>query len=239
MSLLVEERASESPYVQTIMHGWTLDAGSTIRPAESHWHMVFVKEAGNFHPLLVGALTSSGKVSWGKGAEILWIKFKLGTFMPHLSAKQFVNTEMPMPEATGQTFWLKSATWQCPNFENVEGFVNRLVQQEILVHDPIVDAVLEEQPQAMAERTIRHRFLRATGLSQCHLRQHERAQQAAARLRQGVTILDTVYELGYFDQPHLIRSLKHFVGQTPSQIIGQATAQSLHVSQPNQGRVTK
>ena len=43
----------------------------------------------------------------------------------------------------------------------------------------------------MASRTLRHRFLRATGLTQSHIRQFERAQQAAAFLRQGVSILDS------------------------------------------------
>jgi methylphosphotriester-DNA--protein-cysteine methyltransferase len=66
---------------------------------------------------------------------------------------------------------------------------------------------------------VRHRFLQATGLTQSHIRQVERAQRAATLLRQGVSILDTVYETGYFDQPHLTRSLKQFVGYTPAQMI--------------------
>jgi methylphosphotriester-DNA--protein-cysteine methyltransferase len=47
----------------------------------------------------------------------------------------------------------------------------------------------------------------------------KRAQRAAALLEQGVSILDTVHEVGYFDQPHLTKSLKCFVGKTPAQII--------------------
>jgi methylphosphotriester-DNA--protein-cysteine methyltransferase len=141
--------------------------------------------------------------------------------MPHLPAKNFLDAETPLPEATGQSFWLKSATWQCPTFDNVESFVNRLVRQEILVHDPLVAAVLQEQPHEMAPRTLRHRFARATGLSHSHIRQQARAQRAATLLQQGVPILDTVYELGYFDQPHLTRSLKQFIGFTPAQIATQ------------------
>jgi hypothetical protein len=232
MSLLVEERLSDSPYIEAVMHGHTAGAGSTVRPAEIHWHMVFVREHGNFHPLMVGALTSSGVVAWGEGAEILWIKFKLGAFMPHLPVKEFVDAETPLPGAMRQSFWLKSAAWQCPDFDNVETFVNRLVREEILVRDPLVNTVLQEQPHDMAARTLRHRFLRATGLTQCHIRQFERAQQAATRLRQGASILDTVYELGYFDQPHLTRSLKQFVGHTPAQILGLTSAPSLEMSQP-------
>jgi AraC-like DNA-binding protein len=66
---------------------------------------------------------------------------------------------------------------------------------------------------------VRHRFLRATGVSQNHIYQIERAQRAAALLQQGVSILDTVYELGYYDQPHLTRSLRQWVGYTPAQLL--------------------
>ncbi len=47
----------------------------------------------------------------------------------------------------------------------------------------------------------------------------DRARQAADLLAQGVSILDTVDQAGYADQPHLTRSLKHFIGQTPAQIL--------------------
>ena len=38
-------------------------------------------------------------------------------------------------------------------------------------------------------------------------------------LKDGTSILDTVVAAGYFDQAHLTRSLKRFVGQTPSDIV--------------------
>ncbi len=36
MSIIYEERLSDSPYVETITHGRTASDGSSIRPAESH-----------------------------------------------------------------------------------------------------------------------------------------------------------------------------------------------------------
>jgi methylphosphotriester-DNA--protein-cysteine methyltransferase len=71
----------------------------------------------------------------------------------------------------------------------------------------------------MSARTLRHRFLRATGLTQSQLLQYERAQQASALLKKGVSILDAIYEAGYFDQPHLTRSLKRWIGHTPNEIV--------------------
>jgi hypothetical protein len=221
MSISAEERPSDSPYVENIMHGWTTGAGITPRPSEVHWHMCFVRAKGQTLPLIVGPLTTAGIASWGGEAEILWIKFKLGTFMPHLPAKNFLDVETRMPEGAGQSFWLKDAVWQMPTYENADTFVDQLVRSGVLDWDPVVSAALEDhlKPEAIASRTVRHRFLRSTGLTQNHIRQFERAQQAAALLTQGVSILDTVYELGYFDQPHLTKSLKRFLGKTPAQQI--------------------
>ena len=223
MSIIYEERLSDSPYVETITHGRTASDGSTIRPAECRWHMVFVRENGLVHPLVVGPWTTAGVVSWGEGAEILWIKFRLGTFMPHLPARDFLDVETILPGAASQSFWLKGSAWQFPDYDNVETFIDRLVRDEVLIRDPVVNAVLQGHPQEMSSRTVRHRLLRTTGLTQSHIYQVERAQRAAALLRQGVSILDTVYEAGYFDQPHLTRSLKQWIGHTPAQIIRMST----------------
>jgi len=219
MSLIYEQRSSDSPYIETITQGQTLSAGSAIRPAEIHWHLVLVRHTGHLHSLLVGPLTASGVVSWGEGAEILWIKFKLGAFMPHLPVRDYVNTEAVLPGAVRKSFWLHGSTWRFPDYNNVETFVDRLVRSDVLVHDPVVVAALQDQLPQMPPRTVRHRFLRATGLTQSHIRQYERAQRALTLLQQGASILDTVHEAGYFDQPHLTRALKHFMGYTPAQII--------------------
>jgi len=89
----------------------------------------------------------------------------------------------------------------------------------MLLSDPIVDAVLQDHATDMSLRSVRRRFVLATGLTQSAIRQIERARQAAALLQQGVSILDTVYQAGYADQPHMTRSLKRFIGQTPAQIV--------------------
>jgi AraC-like DNA-binding protein len=219
MTIISEERPSDSPYVEMITHGRTISDGSTIRPAESHWHMVFVTYRGSAQLIVTGPLTTAGALSWTEGAEVLWIKFKLGTFMPHLPVKDFLNVETSLPEAGRRSFWLNGSTWQFPTHENADTFINGLIRNDILVHDPIVTAALQDQLPEMSLRTVRHRFLRATGLTQSHIRQFDRAKRAAALLQQGVSILDTVYESGYSDQPHLTKSLKRFVGKTPAQLL--------------------
>lgn len=225
MSMIYQERLSESPLVENITWGWTASEGSSIRPAEMNWHMVFVRVIGHFYPLMVGPLTSSGVASWGGGAEILWIKFKLGTFMPNLPFKHYLNSETTLPLASGDSFWLHGSAWEPPTYENVEPFINRLVRQEVLMYNPLVRSILEgHSKDHYSPRTVRHHFLQATGLTQKHIQQAHRAQQAVSLLQKGVSILDTVYQTGYFDQPHLTRSLKKWIGHTPAQLQEMATA---------------
>ena len=102
--------------------------------------------------------------------------------------------------------------------ENVGTFVDRLGRAGILVHEPIADAFHRGRSHSSSLRTAQYRFLRATGLSRRTVRQIERARYAAALLKDGVSILDTVYEAGYSDQSHLTRSLKHYIGRTPAEI---------------------
>ena len=166
------------------MRGWTLGQGSVIRPAEVNWHMVFVNFPGGARSLVVGPWTTAGTAAWGEGAEILWVKFKLGAFMPHLPTKKYRDGELSLPEASSSgRFWLKSAAYEVPDFENVETFIDRLARAEELVRDPVVHAALEDQLSEIPARTVRHRFLQATGLTRSYIRQFERAKRAADLLR--------------------------------------------------------
>ena len=219
MGFVSESRLSDSPYLEKVMHGYSEGTGSTIRPSEIHWHMVFSKHEGHVLPIVVGPLTSSGIVPFTDGIELLWVQFRLGTFMPHMPTRDRLDSETILPVAAGKSFWLKSSAWEVPTYENVEIFIERLVHNDVLAFDPVVAAALQGHPQDVPSRTLRHRFLRATGLTQKHIHQVERARQAVALLEQGVSILDTVYEAGYFDQPHLTRALKQWIGHTPAQII--------------------
>ena len=216
---ILHERSSDSPLVESVSSGRTLSAGSTIRPAETNWHMVVVSHSGRTRMLLVGPMAASGLAAWGAGGEILWIKFKLGVFMPQWPVRSLLDAETALPDAPFRSFRLNGSAWELPTLENADTFVDRLTRQELLVRDPLIDDVLRGHAPDLSPRTLRHRFLRATGLSHGHIVQFNRARAAERLLLQGVPILDTVFEAGYFDQPHLTRSLKQFIGRTPGQII--------------------
>ena len=161
------------------------------------------------------------------GTEFFGIRFKVGTLMPHLPASSLVDEDVNLPDAASKSFWLNGSAWQFPSFENADTFVDRLVRQDYLVRDPVVETALQGQRNDLSIRTERRHFLRTIGLTQNAIRQIERARYAAVLLQEGMSILDVVYEAGYFDQPHLTRSLKHFIGQTPTQIMQKNESEQL------------
>lgn len=57
-----------------------------------------------------------------------------------------------------------------------------------------------------------------TGLTRGAIRQIERARTAAEWLAAGEPAADVAAELGYFDEPHLARALRSYVGRTAGQL---------------------
>ena len=135
--------------------------------------------------------------------EWLGILLKLGTFLPYLPTRTLVDAEVNLPTVSRNSFWLFGSAWQLPDYDNADTFVDWLVRKGLLARDPIVDAALQGHLQDRSLSTIQRRFRHSTGLTQSAARQIERARYATYLLQQGTSIPDTVFEAGYFDQPHL------------------------------------
>jgi hypothetical protein len=220
MSFLAEGRLSDSPYVDSIWRGQA-DADHTLMcPADGRLNLRFTRLHGKVQVTAEGALTQAVPATHPEGVDWLVIKFKLGVFMPGIPARKYIDGAAVLPDAAGSSFWLHSSAWQIPDYENADTFVDWLVREEAVQLNPVVSGALQDQPPPVAERTLRHHFLQTTGLTQSHIRQIERAREAMFLLQNGVSILDVVAQLGYADQPHLTRSMKRFMGYTPTQVIG-------------------
>lgn len=219
MDFIFDERDSDSPWVDIVWRTHSERDGSFISTAVSRWEMVVTTHQGQVSVMVRGPETKATHVDYPAEAEFFGIQFKPGAFMPHLPTGDLTNDGVTLPEATNNAFWLHSAAWELPDFDNADTFIERLIREELLVHDPVVDAVLQNQPLGMSLRSVQRRFLRATGLTRGTFEQIERARRAVALLEQGMSIADAVYQVGYADHPHLTRSLKRFIGQTPAQIL--------------------
>jgi AraC-like DNA-binding protein len=214
-----EDRASDSPFVERVWRCHSEGADPFLSIAANNCELVIGQIQGKVTVTMRGPETRATSLGdCPGGGEWLGILFKLGTFLPHVTPGSLVDAEINLPLVSRNFFWFAGSSWQFPDYDNADTFIDRLVRKGLLAREPVVDAVLEGDPQGRSLSTIQRRFLRATGLTQSTARQIERARYAAYLLQQGVSILDTVEQAGYFDQPHLTRSLKHFIGQTPTQI---------------------
>lgn len=219
MNTFFEGRTSDSPYIHGIWHGHTHGVYTPICPAAAEWNLFLQQKRGRVTVLFEGPLTRAKAKLETEDTEFCVIRFKAGTFLPVVPVQRYLNTDLCLPESSRGSFWLHGMNWEFPRFEDVEMFVSRLVRHEVLLRDPLVTAVLHDQPQDVSMRTVRRRFLQSTGLTPKQITQIDRALRAMALLTSGVPILDVVYDLGYADQPHLTRSLRRFIGQTPGEIM--------------------
>ncbi|HLO17446.1 MAG TPA: helix-turn-helix domain-containing protein [Anaerolineales bacterium] len=223
-----EERLSDSPFVDRIWRTQSEHAGDFLSVAASQWEMVVSKYQRETTITVRGPETKATSVHVNLvGGEFFGILFKYGAFMPRFPVSTLVDGDLDLPDASSKSFWLNGSAWQFPTYENADTFVERLLREDLLVRDPIIDAVLRGEPQQLSPRSIQRRFVQSTGLTHGSIRKIERARQATILLQQGVSILDTVERAGYSDQAHLTRALKYLIGKTPTQIINKSEPEQM------------
>ncbi|PKO11654.1 MAG: AraC family transcriptional regulator [Chloroflexi bacterium HGW-Chloroflexi-10] len=222
MDLICDERPSDSPLVETIWRSQSDQANPFISIADGRFSMVITKYREKLTFTVRGPETKATPAIGLTCAEYFGIRFRPGVFMPALPPKMLMdrNDQNP-PEAGRNAFWLDGSVWQIPNYENVDIFVDWLAREGLLVYDPLVKTVLNGEPTDLSIRSVQRRFLQATGITQNSFHQIERARYATMLLKQGFSIQDAIYYAGYFDQSHMTRSMKYFIGLTPSQILDQ------------------
>ncbi|HLZ58035.1 MAG TPA: helix-turn-helix domain-containing protein [Ktedonosporobacter sp.] len=228
MIIIDEERPSDSPFVERIWRSHSEGTAPFLSIAVSHCELVVTKLHGKITMMVRGPETKATPLGESPSdGEWFGVLLKLGTFLPHLPTRRLLDTGVNLPEATNNTFWLSGSAWQFPTYDNAEIFVRRLVRAGLLAHDPVIDSALQGQIKDLTPRSVQYHFLQSTGITQNMARQIERARSATLLLQQGVSIPDTILQAGYYDQPHLTRSLTRFIGQTPAELLHHSRSEQL------------
>jgi Helix-turn-helix domain len=214
----VEERSVDSPVARTVFRIWFEGDGSFMAIADGSPDIIVVKQRGESRIFFSGTRTKAAPIFYKEGTEFIGIRLAVGAFLPQLPPETILDSTTMLSSATARSFWLHDTALPLPDFEDADVFIERLERHGLITHDETVKATLQEQPSPESLRSVQRRFLKTTGMTQTYIRQIERALHAATLLRQGVSIADTIYEAGYFDQAHLTKALKHMVGHTPSQL---------------------
>jgi AraC-like DNA-binding protein len=215
-----EDRASDHPFVEKVWRCRSERTDSFLSIAANNFEMAITRLRGKLSLTLRGPETRATAVECPAEGEWIGIRFKVGTLMPRfLPGSLRDQRDVTLPAATGHSFWLNGSALEYPDFDNAETFVKTLAGCGILLHDPVVDDALLRRLSGLSLRSAQRHFLRSTGVTYATFRQIERARFATNLLREGASILDVVSAAGYFDQAHLTRSLKRFIGETPAKLI--------------------
>lgn len=217
--LHIETRPADSSLADTIWRSESRAAGPFLSIATNRVELVVSRHEGRLYCTVRGPETHATVAHCPPEGEWVGIQFKLGVFLPHLPTSDLVDGDIELPSACRRSFWLHGSAWEFPTFENAEVFVERLLRAEVLVREPVVEAAIQNEPTDVTQRTLERRFLRATGLTRSAAEQITRARHATNLLQQGTSIGDTVALAGYYDQPHLTKSLRRLIGRTPAQLL--------------------
>ena len=215
-----EDRASDHPFVEKVWRCQSERSDAFLSVAANSFEIVVTHLGKKSLLTLRGPETKATAMECPGAGEWVAVRFKAGTFMPQfLPGSLRDHNDINLLPASARSFWLNGSALEYPGFENAETFVKRLVASGVLCRDHVVEDVLRCRPADRSLRSIQRRFLRSTGVTYATFRLIERARGATNLLREGVSILDVVSRLGYFDQAHLTRSLRRFIGETPAKII--------------------
>jgi hypothetical protein len=195
--------------------------GGFMSVAVTNWEIVVTRQAAGTWLTVRGPESKASPAPIPADAEFFGIQFSLGTFLPQVDMRRLADRSWTLPPASDTSFfWLDGSTWELPGPGTADVFVDRLVRAGLLVHDPVVPAAMHDDVEGLSTRSVERRVARATGLTRGTIRQVRRAERAVELLDRGVPALEVTRRAGYADQPHLTRSLKRFVGQTPSTSTG-------------------
>lgn len=227
MTLEIEHRRSESPYVARVWRSRTYEVDQMMAVASPRCALVFWVRAGRMSVAVVGPESRASRAPVPEDATFFGIDFALGTTMPHLPIGQLVDKSLAIPDATHRSFRLNGSAWHIPDYDNAEAFVQRLVREDVLVRDRLVAEVTRGATPDVAARTVQRHFLAVTGLTRDAVRQIDRARQATLLLRDDVSTNEVIARCGYYDQPHLARSLRRYIGRSPREVTSNGPVEPL------------
>jgi AraC-like DNA-binding protein len=216
---VIDEWGSDSGFVEKAWTSRSEPEPAFISIAVSRWQIVVTTQCDITQLTVRGPETRATVTPIPADAEFFGIVFSLGTFMPAVPLAGLVDRAVTLPAATPSSAWFDGSRWEIPTPANADVFVDRLVRQGLVVHDPVVAESLQADVDGVSTRTLQRRVARATGLTRSTIRQIARAEKAVEALGRGLSPQDVATLLGYADQAHLTRSLKRFIGQTPAQMV--------------------
>jgi len=213
-----DDRPSESPFIDRVWRGQSDAVGRMTSIASAHWTLVVWRAGRDWHVAVQGPETGATTAPVPPDTEFVGIRLSLGTALEQVPTERLVDAGAEFAPASRGSMQILGHTLPLLTFDDAEALVQRLLRSGLIVRDTMVSDVLRGWSPDVTARTIRRHFVGVTGLTPGSVRQIERAREAAMLIRTGAPIADVAHDLGYYDQPHLSRSLSRFIGHTAMEL---------------------
>lgn len=207
----------DSPFVAKVSFWRVEQAGATLVPPDATWDLVFIRNGHGLRAIRTGMTTKAVRLSHVENEEFLAISFKASVNIATIDPVASLDNGYVL-QSDQKRFSIAGEVFEIPTFANADVFVDRLSKAGVLRVNRSVDSILDGESIALSERTLQRQFKATTGMTYKRFTMIERARSAAARLEKGESVHDVAHALGFYDQAHLVNSLREIIGRTPSQL---------------------
>lgn len=212
------ERASAHPWIDRVWQTACLEDGVYKATPDGSWDLLLsVSPEGVPTVFLSGQATEPVEVPYLSGEHSVVISFAAHVY---LATDKEVRTgaSVRFLQVDGDRFQLDGARLPLPTFENAEELIDQMIAAGLLKSDDLVAKAFSDNPKAASKRSVQLHFKRTTGITQKDFQMIRRAQEAVRRLKAGESPAALAADLGYTDQPHMIKSIKMIMGHLPSNL---------------------
>jgi AraC-like DNA-binding protein len=212
------QRASMHPWIDTVWQTVCLQDGVYKATPDGAWDLILgVSPEGEAVVFLTGQATEPVDVPYLTGEHSVVISLAAHVF---LASERQVRTgpEIRWLPVDGDHFYLDRVSLPLPTFDDAEALIDRMIAAGLLKSDDLVARAFTDNPKAASKRSVQQHFKRTTGITQKDFQMIRRAQEAVRRLKRGEAPAGVAVDLGYTDQPHMIKSIKAIMGHLPSDL---------------------
>jgi hypothetical protein len=211
-------RSSSHPWIDTVWQTVCLEDGIYKATPDGSWDLILsVSPEGQPTLFLSGQATEPVDVPYRAGEHSVVISFAAHAY---LATDKEVRTgaSIRLLPVEGEVFRLDGVELPLPRFDNAEQLAEMMVAANLLQSNELVAKAFTEKPKAASKRSVQQHFKQTTGITQKDFQLIRRAQEAVRRLKRGDNAASVAADLGYSDQPHMIKSIKKIMGHLPSNL---------------------
>ncbi|HSD56416.1 MAG TPA: helix-turn-helix domain-containing protein [Candidatus Saccharimonadales bacterium] len=173
------------------------------------WGFVFSKFGNTYRIQLVGPRTTPTTAHFRDGEYFWSIVMNADVNLTGYAKKDLLNKVIELKTTDGQSFVLADKTLQIPQYSELDTFVERLIQENILYITPIA---------AASQRDQQRKAKRFTGLTPKQIEQAARVERAIILMDGSYSLSWVATEAGFADQAHMNRDFRRLVGYSPAEI---------------------